>query len=81
MGGQYPVGVFGTDQFHLAQTPANKIALRFSERAGVLVRFDDVAPPYRKRESQHRVTAFDIPQSFNPSRGQHAHGCLRDAFF
>jgi hypothetical protein len=39
VGGQYPVGVFGTDQFHLAQTPANKIALRFSERARVLVRF------------------------------------------
>jgi hypothetical protein len=42
VGGQYPVGVFGTDQFHLAQTPANKIALRFSERARVLVRLDRV---------------------------------------
>jgi hypothetical protein len=41
--GQEPVGVFDTDQFHLARTPANKIALRFFELACVLVRLAHVA--------------------------------------
>jgi hypothetical protein len=41
--GQEPLGVFGIDQFHLGQTPANKIALPLLEIAGVVVRFDHVA--------------------------------------
>jgi hypothetical protein len=41
--GQEPLGVFGIDQFHLGQTPANKIALPLFEIAGVFVRLDHVA--------------------------------------